>query len=87
VPEGAGNAAFLDVDSHTCVGTEEVELPELNDHVGGRARGEVKVVGEAVTGVGSCGFCWVNVSGGGARAVSPAADCEPSEDWFEEEGK
>jgi hypothetical protein len=32
---GAGNATFLDVDSHTCVGAEEGELPELDSHVGG----------------------------------------------------
>jgi hypothetical protein len=40
-----------------------------------------------VAGVGSCGFCGVNVSGRGARAVSPAAHCEPTEKWFEKEGE
>jgi hypothetical protein len=40
-----------------------------------------------VAGVGSCGFCGVNVSGGGVRAVSPAAHREPAEEGFEEEGK
>jgi hypothetical protein len=56
--------------------------------LGGGARGEAEVVGEAVTGVGSCGFCGVNISGGGARAVFPAANCAQAEEWFdEEEGK
>jgi hypothetical protein len=42
-------AAFSDVDGHTCVGAEEGEFPELEGNVGCRARGEAKVVGEAVS--------------------------------------
>jgi aerobic-type carbon monoxide dehydrogenase small subunit (CoxS/CutS family) len=34
-----------------------------------------------------CGFCGVNVSGGGARAVTSAAHREPAEEGFKEEGK
>jgi hypothetical protein len=34
-PKGAGNAAFLDVDSHTYVGAEEGEFLELDGHIGG----------------------------------------------------
>jgi hypothetical protein len=63
---GAGGAAFSDVDCHTCVGAEEGEFPDMDGHVGGSARGEAEVVGEAVAGVGGCGFCGVDVSGGGA---------------------
>jgi hypothetical protein len=40
-----------------------------------------------VAGVGSRGFCGVSVTGGGARAVSPAAHCEHAEEWFEKEGE
>jgi hypothetical protein len=40
-----------------------------------------------VAGVGSGGFCGVNVSGWGAWAVASAARREPAEKWFEEEGK
>jgi hypothetical protein len=40
-----------------------------------------------VAGVGSCGFCGVIVSGGGAGAVSPAAHREHAEEGFAEEGK
>ena len=38
-PKGSGDAAFADVDGHTCVGAEEGEFPELDGHVWGRARG------------------------------------------------
>ena len=69
-PERAGDAAFADVDGHARVGAEEGEFSELDGHVGGRARGEAEVVGEAVSWVCGCGFCGVSVSGGGAWAVA-----------------
>jgi hypothetical protein len=40
-----------------------------------------------MAGVGSCGYSGVNVSGRGARAVSPGAHCKPAEERFKEEGK
>jgi hypothetical protein len=59
----------------------------LNGHVGGGARREAEVVGEAVAGVGRRGFCGVSVSGGGTGAVAYATDREPTEEWFEENGE
>jgi hypothetical protein len=56
----------------------------LDGHVGGRARGEAEVVGEALSWVCGCGFCGVDVSGGGAWAIAPAAHREPSEEGFKE---
>jgi hypothetical protein len=55
--------------------------------VGGGAHCEAEAIGEAVAGIGSRGFRGVIVSGGGARAVSQAADCETSEEWLEKEGE
>jgi hypothetical protein len=86
-PKGPGNIAFSDVDGHTCVGAEEGEFPELDSHVGGRARGEAEVVGEAVSWVCGCGFCGVEVSGRGAWAIAPAAHREPSKEGFKDEGE
>jgi hypothetical protein len=60
---------------------------KLDDHVGGRARCEAEVVGEAVVGVGRHGLYGVGISGGGSRAVAYAADREPTEEWFEEGGE
>ena len=40
-----------------------------------------------MSGVCGCGFCWVDVSGGGAWAIAPAAHSEPAEKGFKEEGK
>jgi hypothetical protein len=59
----------------------------LDGHVGGRARSGTEVVGESVAGVGRCGFCGVNVSGGGTGAIASATDCEPAEEGFEEQGE
>jgi hypothetical protein len=59
----------------------------MDSHVGRGARCEAEVVGEAMGGVGSRGFCGVRVSGGGARAVAPATDFGPTEEWFEKEGE
>jgi hypothetical protein len=86
-PEAAGDAAFADVDGHARVGAEEGEYPELDGHVGGRARGEAEVISEAVSWVCGCGFCGVDVSGGGAWAVAPASHREPSKEGFKEEGE
>ena len=86
-PEGAGDAAFADVDRHTGVGAEEGEFSELDGHVGGRARSEAEVVGEAMSWVCGCGFCGFNVSGGGAWAVAPASHREPAKERFKEEGE
>ena len=66
LPERQMAPVMQHVDGHIYVGAEEGEFPELDGHVGGRARGEAEVVGESVTGVCGCGFCGVDVSGGGA---------------------
>ena len=69
------------------VGAEEGEFLELDDHVGGRARGEAEFVSEAVSWVCGCGFCGVDVSGGGAWAIAPASHREPPKEGFKEEGE
>jgi hypothetical protein len=58
---------------------------ELDGHVGGKARCEAEVVGEAVAVVGCRGFCGISVRGGGSGAVASATDREPMEEGFEEE--
>jgi hypothetical protein len=63
------------------------ETFELDGHVGGRARGEAEIVSEAVAWVGRRNFCWVRVSGGGTGAIASAANREPAEKRFEEEGE